>query len=432
MTSPSESPERSHGSVGVAPRRLRSDLVWSMAMYCSRALASLVWVIAASRSLGSAQFGELAAISAMTSLTSVVASGGLGHAITQACARRPDLARRTLARGDHVFWGMAALALGACLALGAASRSVSVWGLLIMLLSDVVVAGRFDLAGSALVGVGRFRVAAQLAVVWGSARVVAAAIVLALPVDSLVVAAAIAAGCAAPTLVAVSLVTRSLPRAGESPARPGALMRASTPFAVGNLVARGTNDADKIILNATLSPSPQVGSYAVAYRIVDFALLPLVSVSAAVYPRMFRAGADGLQGARSLAKRIRWVYAGVGLLTSLVVLCATPVATALFGDQYVDLGAMMLSLAFLPTLRVGSMLLGEPLSGSGRQSWRVVAGSAALATNVGVNLVFVAEFGWKSAMVASYLAEVVQIVVLVLMHRSLASTDRHLCQPSSA
>jgi O-antigen/teichoic acid export membrane protein len=395
-----------------------------MAMLAARAIASLGWILAASRSLGVAQVGELAAISAMTSLTAVVASGGISYALTSVCARRPDTARRTLMVAERAFAATAGVSCAVCLGLALVGRSVSPWALLIMFVSDVVIAGRLDLAGSAFVGIGRFSVAAQLSVVWAVGRVVAGAIVVWGGIGSLVGATIVAAACAAPTFLIVSLVSRRLPAVAPAEVNHRQLVRASMPFALGGVVGRGTNDADKIILNAKLSPRPEVGTYAIAYRIVDFALLPLVSISAAVYPRMFRAGAGGLDSARKLARRVRAVYVGIGLLVSLVVVCATPLATKLFGDQYTGLGTMMLSLAPLSMVRVVSMLLGEPLSGSDRQTWRVAAGAVALATNVAVNLAFVADYGWKAAVAATYASELVLIGALAVMHRSIDAAGR--------
>lgn len=404
-----------------------TDTRWSFAIFVARAVSSLVFVLATSRALGSANYGSLAALSAATSMAAVMTTSGLAHAATMHAAR-------SLSGGGHIIGSAlkAAAVAGivvtiAFLLLSFAFDGVTIAAAAGLFVADVLIAGFAEVVASTLIGLQRFRRAAWIWITYSVGRAAAAAAIVVLDSASLQDATTLACIGAVATIPVAIRAMRFAQREDGPSISAVDLVRSGGIFTTGNMVARLNNDFDKLLLSSRLGSVSSVGTYAVGYRLVEYSLLPLTALSAAAYPRMFKAGADGGATARGLARRLATVYLGTGVMLTLALFVARGLAEWVFGSTYGDLSAVITMLLGLPVIRAAINLLGEPLTGSGDHRRRVVVIVAAMAVNVVVNLALLDRIGWRAAIWATYASEITQLVLLaaltVYLHRQGDVTD---------
>lgn len=398
--------------------RFALDARWSLAIFVARSLSSLVFVLATSRALGSANYGALAALSAATSLAAVLTTSGVSHAATMYAARADSGGGSIVSAALRSGLGLATVVTFAYLALSALFDEITLVAALGLFVADVLVGGIAEIVASTMIGLRRFRSAAAIWVAFSAGRGLAAAIVVAGTTVSLTDASLLAMVCSLATLPVAGGAVRALRRSHGRPVTPGELLRSGGVFAAGNLVARLNNDFDKLLLSSRLGSVSSVGTYAVGYRLVEYSMLPLTALSAAAYPRMFRAGADGASSARALARRLTGLYVGTAALLAIGLFLSRGIVQSLFGPTYGDLSTVITMLLGIPVLRSIVNLLGEPLTGSGFHHHRVGVMLAALTVNVGVNVVLLGPVGWQAAVWATYASEAVQIALLVAIARS--------------
>ena len=94
-------------------------------------------------------------------------------------------------------------------------------------------------------------------------------------------AAFLASLLSVPVTVAAMRRAMKLPGVGLS---ASALARRGVVFTYGNVVGRVNNDFDKLYLSFRLGEAPAVGTYALGYRLVEFAMMPLLALSTAADP----------------------------------------------------------------------------------------------------------------------------------------------------
>lgn len=392
-----------------------NDTRWSMGIFVARSLSSLVFVLATSRALGSGLYGALAALSAATSIGAVLTTSGIAHAATMFASRSSTGGGSIMRSGLRAGAPAASAVTVAFLAASVLLDDVTVFAALALFVADVLVAGLAEIVASTLIGLRRFRDAASIWIAFAAGRALAAAAILSLDGVTLETATTLAMlGSFITIPVAMAQARRTGRHAGPDMA-PLELVRAGGVFTAGNLVARLNNDFDKLLLSSRLGSVSSVGTYAVGYRLVEYSLLPLTALSAAAYPRMFKAGAGGTSPARGLARRLAVVYQGTALLITAALFLGRDLAELVFGSSYGDLSVVITMLLGVPLLRSTSNLLGEPLTGSGHHRRRVWANVIAACVNVAFNVAFLDEFGWRAAVWATYASEITLVACLAVL-----------------
>ncbi len=413
------------------------DARWSLGIVVARAGASLVFVLAASRSLGSSGFGTLAALSALTSMALVLTSSGVAWAATMFASRSSDGAGAVLAAGLRAAaWSVAVVGPAYLVVVRTVLPDAPLAAAAALFTADVLVVGVAELAASVSIGLHEYR---RATAVWGTlagGRAVAGIVVaLSSPrsLTAVTVVAVLAAVAVVPILIALArpLLGRPGPPAGAS-----GMVRAGAVFAAGSLVGRANNDFDKVYLSARLGAAESVGTYAAGYRIVEYAMLPLTALTTAAAPRLFRAGTGGVARARRVTGRLSMAYVGTGAALAVALLAGRGVIEAVFGPTYEGLSSVVAMLALLPLLRAVANVLAEPLTGGGRHRVRVLILGLGLAVNVVVNVSLLDSLGWRAAVWGTYASEATQLVVLAMIalaaRRPKSATRRRLSSVGDA
>lgn len=183
----------------------------------------------------------------------------------------------------------------------------------------------------------------------------------------------------------------------------------------GNVVATVVqNDADKTLLLRN-GLGADVGHYSVAYRLASMAYLPVLAVMQAMLPRYFAVGGEGgLPATTAFARRLAKPLLAYGVAATVVVIAVAPLVPVAVGEEYRESVALLALLAPLVLAKVVQTVVGDALTGAGRQRTRTLCVSIAAATNVSINLALIPILGLTGALVATFVAEVLQASLLCL------------------
>lgn len=176
------------------------------------------------------------------------------------------------------------------------------------------------------------------------------------------------------------------------------------------------NDIDKTML-ARLSTVESAAIYAVAYRFVDAAMLPIHSVAAATYPEFFRQGMNGVTSTFGFARRILKRSVVYGMAVAVVLFLVAESVPFIMGGAYAEGAVALRYLCLLPILKSVHAFLSDTLTGADYQWQRSSAQAMVAVFNVLVNLWIIRAFGWRGAAWSSLLTDSLLVVLLYTIVR---------------
>jgi len=160
------------------------------------------------------------------------------------------------------------------------------------------------------------------------------------------------------------------------------------------------NDIDKTMLSH-YGMNVANGIYTMAYRVVDVATTPVISLEVAALPRYFRESPKGSAAVRHLSMRLAWRAALIGLLMSGCMFVAAPIIPYVVGSGFAESVSALRWLCLLPAFRGVHQLTGSAITGMGFQRYRTLVQLSAAALNFGLNLWLIPRYGWLGAAWAS-------------------------------
>jgi O-antigen/teichoic acid export membrane protein len=381
-------------------RTLASDtLLMLLSQGVRLALQSAYFVIIA-RALGPEQYGAFVGATALSAILSPFSSLGSGNLLIKNVSRNPQVFRE--------YWGNTLIVTfisGAFLTViiglfGRAILPVSVSPLLILVIaiSDLLLARFIDIASQAFQAVHILERTAQINILLGVTRLLAALCLISFfPHPNAENWAYLYLGSTG--IAAISgliLVHRILgsPRVAIARIQPEILE--GFYFSLGLSAQTVYNDIDKTML-ARMSSLEAVGIYAAAYRLVDVAFVPVKSLLAASYTKFFQQGATGVIGSLALSKRLTPIAASYGILAGLSLYFFAPIVPYIFGKEYEDTVNALQWLCLLPLLKSMHYFAADTLTGAGFQGVRSCVQVMIAFINVILNLWMIPRFSWVGA-----------------------------------
>lgn len=164
------------------------------------------------------------------------------------------------------------------------------------------------------------------------------------------------------------------------------------------------DDLDKTMLSH-YGMNAAVGAYAMAYRIIEMATMPITSIQLAAEPRMFAAGPEGIQESAALGNRLLSRSAIISGATAVLLFVAAPVLPLLVGRSFSEGVSALRWLCLIPLFRSVHHITGSVLTCSGKQRVRTINQLAAAAFNFLINLWLIPRHGWLGAAWASLLTD---------------------------
>lgn len=171
------------------------------------------------------------------------------------------------------------------------------------------------------------------------------------------------------------------------------------------------NDIDKTML-ASMSTLAATGIYGAAYRIIEVAMIPVLSLLGATYAQFFRRGATGIRGSLSFAKKIVPFSGGYGLLAAAGVWICAPIVPLLLGEEYRDSVNALRWLAPLIFFKALQFFAADTLTGAGLQGVRTALQASFAGANALMNLWLIPLYSWKGAALSSLITDGLLVVIL--------------------
>jgi O-antigen/teichoic acid export membrane protein len=178
---------------------------------------------------------------------------------------------------------------------------------------------------------------------------------------------------------------------------------------LGRLFSIGTYNMDVLMLGLWATPR-WVGLYVLAGSVASASGLPVLGLSAALYPRMARV--------RAIARP--WLVAAItiGAATSLGAwLLAEPLIRIFFSDRYVAAASLVLPLVLAQLVRGVTTIFNTFLSAHGRGVELRNAGIVLTLSNVAFNFALIPPYGAHGAAWASLLALLANLIAHVFFYR---------------
>ena len=177
------------------------------------------------------------------------------------------------------------------------------------------------------------------------------------------------------------------------------------------------NDIDKTML-AKLSTVQSAAIYAVAYRFIEAAMLPIRSLQSVTYSEFFRQGSHGVTTAYRFAQRILRRSILYGAASSVVLWVAAGFLPKIMGSAYVESASALRWLCLLPLIKSVHSFLTDTLTGANFQSHRSWSQIAVAIFNVVINLWLIRVWSWRGAAWSSLATDGLLVVILYFIIRS--------------
>lgn len=156
------------------------------------------------------------------------------------------------------------------------------------------------------------------------------------------------------------------------------------------------NDIDKTMLSH-YGMNLANGIYTMAYRAIDVATLPVLSIRDAALPRFFQRGAGGITSASQLSYRLLKRAFPLAIVATASLFLAAPLLPRILGHGFLSAVEALRWLCLIPVFRSIHQITGSSLTGAGLQNYRTGAQMVAAGLNFFLNLWLIPSYGWHGA-----------------------------------
>lgn len=408
-----------HGHI---PQQFRSGVLhnasWMLTAHGLQLSGRLAYFVIAAHALGPAGYGTYVACTALIAAMSPFASLGTGHVLIKYVARDRSVLPPYF--GNALLITVASGSLLTLLAIMLRPRLLPVSATAAMLVA-VAIADLFgtqvtEVCLNAFAAIEQFRRYTQL-LAWSTGlRVIAAVILMGSTATPLHWAYLYAGSAMTAAITGLIAVTRccSPPHLQLNLIIPS--VREGFHFSTSAASQSVYNDIDKTML-ARLSTVESAAIYAVAYRFVDAAMLPIRSVAAATYPEFFRQGTRGVTSTYSFARSILRRSTVYGMAVTLILFVAAGFVPLIMGRAYAESAIALRYLCLLPVIKSVHSFLTDTLTGADYQWQRSSVQILVAGFNVLINLWIIRAYSWRGAAWSSLVTDSLLALLLYIIIR---------------
>ncbi len=369
-----------------------------------RIVLQAAYFVIIARALGPDQYGAFIGAASLISIFAPFISLGSGSLIVKNVSREPSLFSEYW--GNALFMiavtGVILIGLICLISPSLLPNTISPLLVFCVALADLICLRLLQTCGRAFQAVHQLKKTAQIKLLPGITRIVAAiAMILLFPEPnamiwtSMYLLGTVVAASAAVILVQTHLGSPKLALARIKPE-----LLEGFYFSAGISSQTIYNNVDKAML-ARLATLDAAGLYAAAYRIVDVVFVPVQSLLAASYAKFFQQGTSGMRSSLAYAKRLTPLAGGYGLAAGIGLICVAPLVPYLFGEDYTDSVQVLYWLAPLPFLKSMHYFAANSLTGAGHQGLRSGVQVLIAIFNFAGNLYLIPRYSWKGAIWAT-------------------------------
>ena len=175
-------------------------------------------------------------------------------------------------------------------------------------------------------------------------------------------------------------------------------------FAISSSTTSIYNDVDKVLLGH-YGMAVANGIYTMAYRVVNIATMPIMSIQAAAFPRFFREGVNGVTATEPLARKILKRTILLGCASAVGMFLIAPLLPHLVGKGFNQSVSALRWLCLIPVFRCIHVGMGDAMAGAGYQKYRLGSQMSAALFNLMLNLYLIPRYSWFGAALASLLTD---------------------------
>ncbi|WP_299411934.1 oligosaccharide flippase family protein [Acaryochloris sp. IP29b_bin.148] len=395
--------------------QLAKNTLWMLMGQGVGIVLQAVYFIIIARALGPDQYGAFVGATSLIAIFAPFVTLGSGSLIVKNVSRNPELFNQ--------YWGNSLLIIGvtgtvftALLCLISPSllpNNISTTLVFCAAISDFICLRLLEIAGHAFQAIHKLSKTAQIKILPGITRVVAAIVMVyifpepnAVGWTVLYLIGTIIAASVAVLLVQIHMGSPKL-----------ALERIRPELFEGFCYSTGLssqtiyNNVDKTML-ARFSTLSSAGVYAAAYRIIDVAFVPIRSLLSASYAKFYQHGASGISHSLQYAKRLTPLAAIYGIIVGVVLILLSPLLPYAFGQNYAESAQALCWLAPLPFFKAMHYFAANSLSGAGLQSLRSAAQVFIAIFNFCGNLILIPLYSWKGAIASSLASDGLLMIIL--------------------
>ncbi|MGL1835137.1 lipopolysaccharide biosynthesis protein [Rhodocyclaceae bacterium SMB388] len=358
-------------SGSIAHNSLQTMIVYALRLGIQLALLLLV-----ARFLNPAEYGEFAGIAALAFGLGTLSSFGLGFLVLGESARDPAAGHAVFAEAIPMtlLSAMLLMPLYFWLSFYVIGSSANMLSVALIGLAELLFAPLLGLASFRLQGLGHIARSQSLALLPMLLRLIGVAACIVLLPDSGLFAYALVHGLGSAAGLGLGLwfAWRAMsPLEGVAWPKFKTLRRGAS-FAVMNFMAINPSELDKALALRLLGAN-ETGLYALASRGMAIVTLPVVAMTLAAQPRIFRESHDSRTGPGSVIATVMGASLVYGLVAAVLIYVTGPLALEfLLGERYQGIGEVVRMIAFIAPFMTtrfagGGILLalGRPLLRAG-------------------------------------------------------------------
>ncbi|MEA5542669.1 flippase [Limnoraphis robusta Tam1] len=368
------------------------------------------------RTLGANNFGMFMGVSALAVILNPFSTLGSADLLIRDVSRDRSLFREGWANAllTTAVSGSCLIILALLTALYIFPQKIPPLAILLILASDLVGLALWNLSSGALIAVGLLKKAAQLQVCLNFSKLVAA-ILLAVGFQEpnvFVWSILYFLGNGITALVAILLVNKMV----GFPGKPN-LSKIKSNFNQGIYFSIGASadvvnaSIDKTMLTSLATPNA-TGLYAAAYRLIEVAYIPLLSIFSSTYAKFFEQGKTGISGTLALAKRLVPLVIIYGIVACIGYWLFYPFIPYILGEEYQASTPVLLWLSPMPFLIGMQWIAADTLTGAGYQQIRGFITLCTAFFNVTINYFLIPIYSWKGATWATLASDSIKTLLL--------------------
>jgi len=368
------------------------------------------------RRLGAADFGMFMGVSALGVILNPFSTLGSTDLLVRDISRDRSLFRESWANAllTTAVSGSCLIILALLTALYIFPQKIPPLAILLILASDLVGLALWSLSSGALIAVGLLKKAAQLQVCLNFSKLVAA-ILLVIGFEAANVlgwSILYFFGNAITVLVGIFLVNKMVGLPGKpNLSKIKSNLNQGIYFSIGSSADVVNASIDKTMLTS-LGSANATGLYSAAYRLIEVAYLPLLSIFSSTYAKFFEQGKTGISGTLALAKRLVPVVIIYGIVACIGYWVFYPVIPYILGEEYKASTPVLLWLSPMPFLIGMQWIAADTLSGSGYQRIRGLITLFTAFFNVTINYFLIPIYSWKGATWATLASDTIKTLLL--------------------
>jgi len=383
------------------------NTLWLLAGQGTGLVLQAVYFVFVARLLGSTQYGVFVGAFAMTNLVAQYAPLGTGTVFLRYVSGRPEVYHEYLGNILVTTAVVGSVLIGAiCISARYVLNPESAHLALLAGIANCLFGQLTVELARVFQAFEKMRITAMLNLLVNAARTLAAVVlwfvVHRTTAYGWAVVSTVVSGLAAAAGVTLCLAYFGMPKLGFKVGRRH--FAEGVGFSFASSTSTVYNDVDKTMLSH-YGMNQANGVYSMAYRVVDFATMPVFAIRDAAMPKLFRLGRESIVQSAEYGGTLLKKSFGVSAVVSAGLFCCAGLIPVVVGHGFEESVSALRWLAIIPLFRSIHQMTGVVLTSAGKQGTRTIAQCSAAGVNLALNFYLIPHYGWLGAAWASILTD---------------------------